>query len=89
MKLSLSRKQVFYGSALLLLVLGGGVVASWPGRDPMLKEIEQCAAQETNLEKALRAQMHEIRAGKAPDEADAHGYTPLMNAACEIGRAHV
>lgn len=81
MKLSLSRKQVFYGSALLLLLLGGGVVASWPGRDPMLKEIEQCAAQETCLEKELGAQLLEINAGKSPDEADAHGYTPLMNAA--------
>ena len=50
------------------------------GSDPMLEEIELYAADENEYAAALAQQLAAIRQGQNVNEANAAGYTPLMNA---------
>lgn len=81
MKLRLSRKQTILTASLILALLAGGIVATMPGEDPMLREIERHATPQGEADIALRAQMSAIRNGADVNARDSQGYTALMNAA--------
>lgn len=80
MRLRISRKQSILCLALALTLLAGWGVVHLPGSDPMLEEIELYAADENEYAAALAQQLAAIRQGQNVNEANAVGYTPLMNA---------
>ena len=81
MNLRLSRKHIGLTVALSLSLLAGGIITLLPTTDPMLKEIAAYATQQGEFDAELDTQMQAIYNGANVDEANSHGYTPLMNAA--------
>lgn len=86
MKIKLSRNQQFSIIAIIAALILGGVVASLPTGDPILREMEKYRSdagptEESEETKRFKRLMKRIRSGEAEvNVADEEGYTPLMNA---------
>ncbi len=86
MKISLSRNQKISITAIMAALILGGVVASLPTDDPILREMEQFrsdsgSAEDSEETKHFKRLMKRIHSGEAEvNVADEEGYTPLMNA---------
>lgn len=86
MKISLSRHQKISITAIMAALILGGVVASLPTGDPILREMEQFRSDSGSAEDSeetmhFKRLMKSIRSGEAEvNVADEEGYTPLMNA---------
>ena len=86
MKISLSRNQKFSITAIIAALVLGGVIASLPTGDPILREVEKfrsdaCATEDSEETKRFKRLMKRIRTeGANVNVADEEGYTPLMNA---------
>lgn len=86
MKISLSRNQKFSITAIIAALVLGGVIASLPTGDPILREVEKfrsdaSSAEDSEETKRFKRLMKRIRTeGANVNVADEEGYTPLMNA---------
>lgn len=81
MKLRISGKNIILSSTLALALVLGGSIAFFTGNGSLTAEIETYANQLSAHDLELQRQLNDIQHGQDVNQANARGYTPLMNAA--------